>query len=65
MNAPADRKVLELEPPAMLRRSQPAKYGWWSDRTLMIVKDGETMTLDADDLRDLRSFFGQFDGGAS
>lgn len=60
MNAPTDRKVLALEAPAMLKRHQPAKFGWWSDRTLMIIKGEETMLLDADDLSGLRRFFDQF-----
>lgn len=54
MNAP--EKHLDLVPPAFLERRQPAKFGWWSDRTLMIVKGDQEMTLDADDLRGLARF---------
>lgn len=60
MNAP-ESKVLERPVPEFLKRQQPARFGWWSDRTLMVVKGEETMMLDADDLRGLISFFGQFD----
>lgn len=62
MNAP-ETKMLERQVPGFLKRQQPARFGWWSDRTLMIVKDEETMLLDADDLRALTRFFAQFDVG--
>lgn len=55
MNAP-ERKVLEPQVPQLLLRQQPARFGWWSDRTLMIVKGEETMALDADDIRALSRF---------
>jgi hypothetical protein len=55
MGAP-DKKVIELEAPSFLKRKQPARFGWWSDGTLMIVKGDQEMTLDADDLRDLSRF---------
>jgi len=55
MNAP-ERKVLDPAPPQFLMRQQPARFGWWSDRSLMIVKGEETMTLDADDMRALARF---------
>lgn len=51
--------------PQVLLRVQPARFGWWSDRTLVIVK-GETMlTLDADDVRALARFAGERIDGAS
>lgn len=55
MNAP-ETKVLERQVPQFLLRQQPARFGWWSDRSLMIVKGTETMTLDADDIRALARF---------
>lgn len=55
MNAP-ERQVLEHPLPQCLLRQQPARFGWWSDSTLMIVKGEETMTLDADDMRALARF---------
>lgn len=55
MNAP-ERKVLDHPVPHFLQREQPARFGWWSDRTLMIVKGDETMILDADDMRALGRF---------
>ena len=55
MNAP-ESKVLECPVPQFLLRQQPARFGWWSDRSLMIVKGNETMTLDADDIRALARF---------
>ncbi|MDP2808670.1 MAG: hypothetical protein Q8O34_00810 [Rhodocyclaceae bacterium] len=60
MNAPETR-MLESQAPRFMLRQQPARFGWWSDRTLMIVKGEETMTLDGDDLRGLIRFFGQVD----
>lgn len=64
MNAPvltADIEAFRRDAPEFLKRKQPARYGWWSDRTLMVVKGDETMTLDADDLAALRRFFDRFD----
>lgn len=55
MNAP-ETKVLERQVPQFLLRQQPARFGWWSDRSLMIVKGEETMTLDADDIRAMARF---------
>lgn len=55
MNAP-EMPMAEAEVPQFLLRRQPARFGWWSDRTLMIVKGEETMVLDADDLRALARF---------
>ena len=55
MTAP-DSNVLERPVPQFLLRQQPARFGWWSDRSLMIVKGNETMTLDADDIRALARF---------
>lgn len=52
----AEKKVLELQTPEFLKRGQPASFGWWSDRTLMIVKGDQVMTLDADDLRGMTRF---------
>ena len=43
-------------PQQFVVRQQPARFGWWSDRSLMIVKGDETMTLDADDIRALARF---------
>lgn len=55
MNAP-DRKVLTLETQAFLDRKQPARYGWGSDRPLMIVKGEEIIELSPDDVRALAKF---------
>lgn len=55
MNAP-ETKVLERPVPQFLLRQQPARFGWWSDHSLMIVKGNEAMTLDADDIRALVRF---------
>lgn len=55
MGAP-DMQAQAVEVPQFLKRQQPARFGWWSDRTLMIVKGEETMTLDADDMRALARF---------
>jgi len=55
MNA-AETRMPEHQTPQFLLRRQPARFGWWSDRTLMIVKGDETMTLDADDMRALARF---------
>jgi hypothetical protein len=51
------------EPPAFLRREKPALYGWFSSGRLVIVKDDTAISLDRDDLADLRRFFDQFDRG--
>lgn len=57
MNAPTARKVLEIAPPRCLMRQGPqAHYAWWSDGHLLIVKDGEVINLDADDLHRLFGF---------
>lgn len=55
MNA-LETKVLERPVPQFLLRQQPARFGWWSDRSLMIVKGDQTMNLDADDIRALARF---------
>lgn len=55
MNAP-ETKMLARPVPQFLMRQQPARFGWWSDRSLMIVKGDETMTLNADDMRALARF---------
>lgn len=55
MNAP-ENKRLQGTMPQCLRRDQPARFAWWSDRRLMIVKGEDTLQLDADDVRDLARF---------
>lgn len=72
MNAPTVRAVLDLQPPAfVLRQEPPAEYCWWSSRRLLIIKDGETISLSPDDMRHLFAFIEasrideQIDGGAS
>ena len=61
MNAP-DRKLLALDIPGAIRRAaSPAHYGWWSNRTLQIIKGDDVITLDADDIRALLRFINQFD----
>lgn len=53
MNSP----MLPREIPACIAKHEPdAIYGWFSSRCLLIVKDGETVTLSADDLRNLVRF---------
>lgn len=53
----AERKVLELQPPAGLLHQEPAAlFAWWSSRRLLIVKDGDTLSLSADDVRALGRF---------
>lgn len=57
MNAPTARKVLELEAPGILRREAPAAtFAWFSTRQLLVIKDGDTITLSADDVRALGRF---------
>ena len=55
MNAP-ETKVLERPVPQFLLRQQPARFVWWTDRSLMISKGDEAMTLDAADIRALARF---------
>jgi len=55
MNAP-EIKVLGHSIPQCLLRRQPARFGWWSDHSLVIAKGDETITLDADDIRALARF---------
>lgn len=55
-------RAAEVEPPAFLRREQPAIFGWFSSGRLVILKGGEAISLDRDDLADLRRFLGDFEG---
>lgn len=55
MNAP-HAKAIESPMPQFLKREQPARYGWWSNHTLVIEKGEQRITLDADDLRALSRF---------
>jgi len=54
--APADN-----EPPAFLRRDQPAIYGWFSSGRLVILKEGDAISLSRDDLAELRRFISDFE----
>lgn len=61
MNAPeriCDSGLLAgLETPEFLKRAEAeALYAWWSSRRLLIIKDGATVSLCADDLRGLLRF---------
>jgi hypothetical protein len=42
--------------PNMLRRDQPARFGWWSDKTLVVEKDGLNIKLNAADVGALVNF---------
>lgn len=53
MNAP--RIPAEI-PACIAKREQDAIYGWFSTRQLLVVKDGKTITLSADDLLNLVRF---------
>lgn len=41
-------------------RAARAVYAWYSDRRLMVIKDGRQIALDAQDLVALRRFLEQF-----
>jgi hypothetical protein len=59
MNAPAATKVLELGIPAFLQPPQPkeeAVYLWSSAHCLVVIRDGDSVTLTADDLHRLFNF---------
>lgn len=56
MTASNEARALALQVPDFLRRDNPARYGWWSDRSLQIVKGAQTITLDADDIACLVRF---------
>ncbi len=60
MSAPdtcGSRRDLLLDVPDFLQRTGPAAiYGWMSSRTLLIIKDGENISLCADDIVALIGF---------
>ena len=62
MNAPMTAMP---EIPSFLEKREPdAQFAWWSTGRLLIVKDGNTVSLSADDLANLRRFFNQFEVAA-
>ncbi len=56
MNAP-DRKVLDLGIPAFLERAEQAAVCLWSSaKRLVIVKDGDTVSLSPEDIKIVLDF---------
>jgi hypothetical protein len=53
MNAP--RIPAEI-PACLAKREEDAIYAWFSTRRLLVIKDGQQLTLSADDLRGLLRF---------
>lgn len=53
MNAPR----IPAEIPACIAKREPdAIYGWFSTRRLLVIKDGQQLTLSADDVKQLFNF---------
>lgn len=46
--------------PSFLRKEPPAIYGWFSSGRLVVIKDGDAISLSRDDLAGLRDFVMKF-----
>lgn len=66
MNAPIDPALLAGLgiPGAIAKREPDAVFAWFSTRRLVIMKDGDAISLSADDVSNLARFVDRFDQGA-
>lgn len=53
MNAPCAPPEI---PSCLAKREPDAIYGWFSTRRLLVIKDGQQLTLSADDVKGLFNF---------
>lgn len=65
MNAPIDPALLASLgiPGAIAKREPDAVFAWFSTNRLAIMKDGDAISLSADDVRSLARFVDRFDQG--
>lgn len=61
MNAPDIRHA----PDVLLKKTPPARFALFSDGQLTVLKGEQTITLEPEDIRNLKRFMASFGGEAS